>query len=192
MKKTIIIIAAIVIAIIVIIFALFAYSYSQIQVSFNEVSSISVELENLSLIDLINLGIDALSGNWIESAVGVIAGINLELVFGLSNNGLLPVFIPELSYELSLNGISIGTGSSELNTTINPGETKEIPILQIIQKDNLSPAIESIINTEGIVDIGVSGIAYFELWGNTIPIPFESTQQISIVEEIQKQLEKQI
>jgi len=192
MKKTILIIVAVVIAVIIIIFGLYAYSYSQIHVSLNEVSSVSVELENLSWADLIKLGIDALSGNWIEAAVGVIAGINLELVFGLSNNGLLPVHIPELSYDLSLNGISIGTGYSELNTTINPGETKEIPILQIIQKDNLSPAIESIINTEGRVDIGVSGTAFFELWGRSIPIPFESTQQISIVEEIQKQLEKQI
>ena len=184
--------AAIVVAIIAVVFALYAYSYSQIQVSLNDITSVDVELENLSWTDLIKLGIDALSGNWIEAAVGVIAGIKLEMVFGLSNNGLLPVFIPELSYELSLNDISIGTGYSELNITINPGEKKEIPIIQIIQKDNLSPAIQSIINTEGVVDIGVSGTAYFELLGRSIPIPFESTQQVSIVDEIQKQLEKQI
>jgi len=192
LKKTIIIIASIVIAIIVIIFALYVYSYTQIQVSLTDVTSVDVELENLSLPTLLKLGIDILSGNWIEAAVSIIAGINLELVFGLSNNGLLPVYIPELSYDLFLNGVSIGAGYSELNTTINPGEIKQIPISQIIQKENLIPAIDSIINTEGIVDIGVSGIAYFELWGRSIPIPFESTQQISIVDEIQKQLEKQI
>lgn len=181
-----------IVAIIAVIFSLYAYSYTQIQVSLIDVSSVDIELESLSWSTLIKLGLDILSGNWIEAAVSVIAGIKLELVFGLSNNGLLPVYIPELSYDLSLNGISIGTGYSELNTTINPGETKEIPILQIIQKDNLNPAIESIINTEGIVDIGVSGTAYFELLGRSIPIPFESTQQISIVKEIQNQLDKQI
>lgn len=189
MKKAIIISAAIGIAIVVIVFALLAYSYTQIQVSLIDISSIGIELENLSWSALLKLGLDVLSGNWIEAVVGVIAEINLELVFGLSNNGLLPVYIPELSYDLSLNGISIGTGYSEINTTINPGETKEIPILQIIEKDNLSPAIKSIINTDGIVDIGVSGTAYFELWGNIIPIPFESTQKISIVDEIQNQLD---
>lgn len=192
MKKIIIIGAAVIIAIIVIIFALYAYSYNQIHVSLTDVSSVDVTLESLSWDLLLKLGIDILTGNWIEAAVGVIAEINLGLVFELSNNGLLPVYIPELSYDLSLNGFSIGTGYSEINTTINPGESKEIPILQFIQKENLSPAIESIINTEGIVDIGVSGTAFFELWGNTIPIPFESTQQVSIVDEIQKQLEKQI
>ena len=171
---------------------MYVYSFSQIHVSLSEVSSVDIELEALSWTDLIKLGLDALSGNWIEAAVGVIAGINMGLVFELSNNGLLPVFIPELSYDLSLNGISIGTGYSELNTTINPGDTKDIPISQIIQKTNLAPAIESIIESEGLVDIGVSGTAYFELLGNSIPIPFESKQQVSIVDEIQKQLEKQI
>ncbi len=192
MKKAIIISVSIGIIIVVLIFGLIAYSYTQIHVSLSDVSSIGIELENLSWPTLLQLGIDVLSGNWIEAALNVVAGINLELVFGLSNNGLLPVYIPELSYDLSINGIPIGKGSSEINTTINPGDTKEILILQNLQKDNFSPAIESIINTEGVIDIGVSGTAYFELLGQSIPIPFESTRQVSIVDEIQNQLIPQL
>jgi len=192
LKKTIIIVAAISISIIAILFGLIAYSYTQIHVSLSEVSSVEIELENLSWANLIKLGLDVLSGNWIVAALDVIAGINLELVFELSNNGLLPVYIPELSYDLSINGIPIGTGNSEINTTINPGETKEIPILQNLQKNSFSPAIESIINTEGVIDVGVSGTAFFELLGQRIPIPFESTRQVSIVDEIQNQLNQQI
>ena len=192
MKKTIIIVVAISISIIAILFGLIAYSYTQIHVSLSEVSSVDIELENLSWANLIKLGLDVLSGNWIAAALDVIAGINLELVFELSNNGLLPVYIPELSYDLSINGIPIGTGNSEINTTINPGETKEIPILQNLQKTSFSPAIESIINTEGVIDVGVSGTAFFELLGQRIPIPFESTRQVSIVDEIQNQLNQQI
>ena len=192
MKKTIIIAVAISISIIAILFGLIAYSYTQIHVSLSEVSSVDIELETLSWANLIKLGLDVLSGNWIVAALDVIAGINLELVFELSNNGLLPVYIPELSYDLSINGIPIGTGNSEINTTINPGETKEIPILQNLQKTSFSPAIESIINTEGVIDVGVSGTAFFELLGQRIPIPFESTRQVSIVDEIQNQLNQQI
>ena len=192
MKKAIIISVSIGIIIVVLIFGLIAYSYTQIHVSLSDVSSIGIELENLSRPALLQLGIDVLSGNWIEAALNVVAGINLELVFGLSNNGLLPVYIPELSYDLSINGIPIGKGSSEINTTINPGDTKEILILQNLQKDSFSPAIESIINTEGVIDIGVSGTAYFELLGQSIPIPFESTRQVSIVDEIQNQLIPQL
>jgi len=192
LKKAIIIVVAISLSIIAILFGLIAYSYTQIHVSLSEVSSVDIELENLSWANLIKLGLDVLSGNWIAVALDVIAGINLELVFGLSNDGLLPVYIPELSYDLSINGIPIGTGYSEINTTINPGETKEMPILQNLQKNSFSPAIESIINTEGVIDVGVSGTAFFELLGQRIPIPFESTRQVSIVDEIQNQLNQQI
>ena len=192
MKKTIIIAVAISISIIAILFGLIAYSYTQIHVSLSEVSSVDIELENLSWANLINLGLDVLAGNWIVAVLDVIAGINLGLVFELSNNGLLPVYIPELSYDLSINGIPIGAGNSTINTTINPGEKKEIPILQNLQKNSFSPAIESIINTEGVIDVGVSGTAFFELLGQRIPIPFESTRQISIVDEIQNQLNQQI
>jgi LEA14-like dessication related protein len=175
-----------------IVFGLFAYSYTQIHVSLSEISSVGIELENLSWSVLITMGFDVLSGNWIAAALDVISGINLGLVFELSNTGLLPIYIPEISYDLAINDIPIGTGYSEINTTINPGETKDILIVQNLQKNSFSPAIESMINTEGVIDIGISGTAYFELLGQSIPIPFESTRNISIVDEIQNQLTRQI
>ena len=192
MKKAIIVAVITSITIIGILFGLFAYSYTQIHVSLSEISSVGIELENLSWSVLITMGFDVLSGNWIAAALEVISGINLELVFGLSNTGLLPVYIPEISYDLSINGIPIGTGYSEIDTTINPGETKDILIVQNLQKNSFSPAIESMINTEGVIDIGISGTAYFELLGQSIPIPFESTRSISIVDEVQNQLTPQI
>ena len=192
MKRVIIISVVIVIAIVGLVFGLIAYSYNQIDVSLSEISSVEIELETLSLSNLISLGLDLLSGNWMAAALDVISGINLGLMFELTNNGLLPVYIPELSYDLSINGIPIGQGYSEINATINPGETKEIIILQNFQKESFSPSIESILNTEGVVDIGVSGTAYFELLGQSIPIPFESNRQVSLVDEIQNQLGQQI
>lgn len=192
MKKPLIISLVIVIAITVLVFGLISYSYNQIDVSLKEISSIDIELETLSLSKLISLGLDLLSGNWMEGALGVIAGINLGLIFELSNHGFLPVYIPEISYDLSINNIPIGKGYSEINTTINPGETKEISIFQSFQKESFSPALESILSTEGVINIGVSGTAFFELLGQSIPIPFESKKQISLVDEIENQLNQQI
>lgn len=192
LKKGIIISAVIAIAIIGLVLGLIAYSYNQIDVSLSEISSVNIELETLSLSTLISLGLDLLSGNWMTAALDVVAGINLGLIFELSNNGLLPVYIPELSYDLSINGIPIGQGYSEINTTINPGETKEMQILQNFQKESFSPAVESILSTEGVIDIGVNGTAYFELLGQSIPIPFESNKQVSLVDEIQNKLNQQV
>lgn len=191
MNKLVLVGILVAIVIVGIVFGLIFYSYTQIHVSFSEVSSIGIELEQLSFSTLIQLGIDLLSGNWLAAALDVIAGINFGLIFELTNNGLLPVYIPEISYELSINEVMIGKGNSEVGLTLNPGQVKEISILQNFEKENLSPAIDSIIKTEGVVSIGVRGTAYFELLGQKIPIPFESTKQVSIIDEIQSQLNQQ-
>ena len=191
MNKFAIVGVIIAIAILGIIFGLIYYSYTQIQVSFTEVSSVGVEIEELSFSTLVNLGINLLTGDWLGAALDVIAGISFGLIFELTNNGLLPVYIPEISYDLYVNEIRIGKGITELDLTVNPGETKEIPVLQNFTKENLGPIMDSIVKTEGIVDVGVKGIAYFEFLGQEIPIPFESTKRVSIVDEIQNQLNQQ-
>ncbi|MFB5613884.1 MAG: hypothetical protein ACE5RI_02190 [Candidatus Nitrosomaritimum yanchengensis] len=191
MKKSIIIIFLIALSVVLIVLGLFSYSYTQISASFTDVSSVNVELETFSLSSLIKLGLDVLSGNWLSAALDVIAGIELGLVFELTNNGILPVYIPELEYNLSINGIFIGNGSSIIDTTINPGEVKQINVTQSIQKESLSPSVEAIINKNGFIDVEIKGVAYFELLGFKIPFEFESSKQVSIVDEIQKQLSQQ-
>lgn len=192
LKKSIIIIGIIVIAITGIIFGLIVYSYDQIDVSFVDIYSVEIEFETLSLSNLVTLGIDFLSGNWMEAALDLIAGFKLGLIFELNNNGLFPVYIPEISYSLSINNIPIGEGHSEINTTINPGESTEVTVLQSFQKDSFWSPRESILKSKGEIEIGISGIAYFELLGQRIPIPFESKKQVSLLDEIQNQLDKQI
>jgi len=174
--------------IIAIIFGLVAYSYTQIHVSLNDVTFHSIDWTSFSWSTLLKLGLNALTGNWLGAAFNLIDGINLNLIFGLSNNGILPVYIPDLSYDLSINGVPVGSGDSTVNLTINPGETRELPVLQNFQKSGLDPAVASIVSADGVINLKVSGTAYFKLLGVSIPVPFESTKQVSIVDEIKKRL----
>ena len=182
----------IVVAIIIIIFGLIAYSYTQIHVELNDVSFHSIEWASFSWSTLLSLGLNVLTGNWLGAAFDLIQGINLNLIFGLSNYGILPVYIPDLTYELSINGVPIGEGYSTVNLTINPGETRQIPVLQNFQKSSLSPVVSSIVSTGGIINLRVSGTAYFNLLGLTIPMPLESTKQVSIIDEIESRLTSEI
>lgn len=86
----------------------------------------------------------------------------------------------------------MGKGYATIDYTINPGETKEIPVLQNFKKTSFSPAVESIVNSGGIINLHVNGTAYFKLLGLGIPIPFESTKQISILDEIKSRLSSEI
>ena len=179
--------------VIVIIFAgLFVYSYTQLSVTLNDVQFHSIDWESLSWSVLLKVGLHALSENWFGAAITLVQGINLNLIFGITNGGLLPVHIPDLSYDVMINGISVGKGSSNDRIIINPGQTKEIVSLQNIQKNSLSPAISSIIESAGIIDLKVKGTAYFKLLGLNIPVPFESSRQISIYHEVRDRIETEI
>ena len=170
-------------------FSLVAYSYTQITVNLEDVTLDSIDWASISVSNLIKIGLDVLRGDWIDSALSLIEGINLNFIFQFSNNGILPVHIPDLSYDLSINDVYVGQGSSMINTVINPGETKEIPILQNFQRDSLTPTVKSIVDRNGIMDLHISGIAYFKLLILEVPIPFESTYQISIIDEAEIHLD---
>lgn len=184
--------AIIVIVIIAIVIGLFYYSYSQIQVSLNDVKFHSIEWTTFSWSTLVSLGLNALTGNWLGAAFDLIDGVNLNLIFGLSNHGLFPVYIPNLSYDLYVNGAYVGTGYSDRANTIYPGQTDEFPILQNFKKSSLNPAISSIISNGGVMEIKVKGTAYFQILGFSIPVPFESSKQISIYDEIRSRLNDEI
>jgi len=186
------IIAIVFLAIVVIILGSFAYSYTHLGVNLNNVEFQSIDWEPISWETLLNLGLNTLSGNWFNAAFELIQGVNLNLIFGLSNKGLLPVYIPDLYYDVLINNISIGNGVSKINTIINPGETKEIISFQNIQKNSMAPAAISVINSEGVMNIKVKGTAYFQLFGLKIPIPFDSEKQISIYDEVRNKINAEI
>lgn len=178
--------------IILILGGLVVYSYTQIDVTLSDVSLRSIDWETFSWSTLLKLGLNVLTGNWLEAAFDMIRGVNLDLEFGLYNGGLLPVYIPDLSYTLYINDVYVGEGYSKIQKTISPGQTKKIDVLQNFQKSSLSPAALSIVQNNGVIDLTVSGTAYFKLFIIDIPIPFETTKSISIKDEIRTHLNDQI
>lgn len=187
--KPVVIVILISLVVVGVFFSLVAYSYTQITVNLEGVTLDSIDWTPISVSTLIKIGLDVLRGDWIDSALALIEGINLNFIFQFSNNGILPVHIPDLSYDLSINDVYVGEGNSTINTTINPGETKEIPILQNFQRDSLTPTVKSIVDRNGIMDLHIRGIAYFKLLILDVPIPFESTYQISIIDEAEIHLD---
>jgi len=180
------------ILIILIVGGLIVYSYTQISVTLTDVSYHSIQWKTFSWPVLLKLGLNVLTSNWLGAAFDMIRGINLDLEFGLYNGGLLPVYIPDLSYNLYINDVYVGKGYSKIEKTISPGQTKKIDVLQNFQKNDLAPAVSSIISNNGVIELKVKGTAYFKLFVIDIPIPFESTESISIKDEIRNKLNAEI
>ena len=174
---------------IVIVFAgLLFYSYSQISVSLTDISYHSIDWADFSFVTLIKLGLNVLAGEWLNAAFELIEGVNLNLFFGVTNNGILPVYIPDISYDLILNGVNVGKGITPVNDTIYPGKTKEVITLQNFQKTSFEPAVSSIIENEGVLEIHIKGTAHLNILGFEFPIPFESSKKISVYDEIRSRL----
>ncbi len=203
------IVVAIVLAIIVMFGGLVTYSYTQIHVDLNDVNYHSIDWAPLSFTQLLNLGVDGLSENIPGPVFDLIDGINLELIFGLSNNGFLPVYIPSITYDLSINDVFVSQGnrmtdfiSNQPNNwkgpwkgfsimtdfTINPGQIKQITENTDYTKNDLTSAASTIIANGGIIDLKVSGTAYLKLFELSIPIPFESSKKVSIIDEVKKEI----
>jgi len=180
---TIGIIVGIIIALVIF---LVAYSYSQVQVNLIDASLAEIDWSPTTLSDIIKLGLDALSGNWISAALSLVTGIKVNLIFGLGNHGVFPVYIPNLSYSLFINGINLGQGQSMVDTTIGPGETRQLPVLQDFKSGSFEPVLSSLASTNGMMELKINGTAYFKLLGITIPVQFQSTKQISLADEIKK------
>jgi len=86
---TIVVIAGIIIAIIV---GLVAYSYTQIQVNLFDISFAEIDWAQTSLSTILKLELDVLTGNWLGAALSLVQDIKLNLLFGLTNHGLFPVY----------------------------------------------------------------------------------------------------
>lgn len=185
--KPAIVISAVIVVIIAIVLGLVAYSYTQIHISLDNMSFAGFDW-NLSGTSILKSLFNALTGNLISAALSIITGIKLNLIFALSNNGIFPVYIPDISYDLSINQIKIGQGNSNVDLTINPGETKQLPLLQDFQFSSLTPVASSVIDSNGMMDVKVSGTAYFKFLGLSVPVPFESTKQVSVIDEAKKYL----
>lgn len=181
--KTGVIAAIIAVAIVGIILGLIAYSYTQIQISFDSMSFAGIDWASASPMTLVKLAFNALTGNVVGIVLSLITGIKLNLIFALSNHGIFPVYIPDLSYNLSVNGVNVGQGQSTVDMTINPGETKTLPILQDFQISGLESTATSVLEQGGMMNIQVSGTAYFKFLGLTVPIPFQSAKQINVIQE---------
>ena len=178
--------------IIAIFLGMLGYSYTQIHVELNDVSFRSLDFVKLSSGTILKLGLNLLTGNWLAAAFSLIDGVNLNLMFGFSNGGILPLYIPNLSYDMSVNDVPVGKGFSIIDVVIGPGEKKEIPIVQNFKKSSFAPAIKSVIENGGVLEVKVRGTAYFKFLGLDIPIPFQSTKRISIQDEIKKRLNTEI
>ncbi|MEO9320370.1 MAG: hypothetical protein ABI361_06830 [Nitrososphaera sp.] len=173
---------------IIIVISLTYYSYQKVEFAITGISLSNIEFSAGSVGSLLNQGLNALSGNVTGSLESLIQSITVNLSFAISNRGVLPVYIPDFSYDLFINGIKIGEGKGSANLWISPGENKTIDIAQNLQGSSIKSTSESVIKSQGLMNVSANGTAQAQVLGISFPMPFNVSKQISLQNEVSKYL----
>lgn len=166
-----------------------AYSYTQISGKITNVSYGGLVWAQPSASVILQLAVNALSSNWLGVALALITGINLNAQLSLTNNGIVPVGIPTETHDLVVNGIDLGSGSTNISSTVTPGQTITIPVTQTIETASISQLASSIVSSGGNLDIQINGQAHISMLGIPLSVPFQKSSQISLVQEIEQHVE---
>ena len=165
------------------------YSYTKLSGQISDVSYGGLTWAQPSAGVLFELGADVLTGNYLGVALTLVTGIDLNAQLSISNGGILPVNIPSESHDLIVNGIDMGSGSSSVSETVNPGQTITIPVQQTISTSTLSQLASSIIASGGNLNIQIKGQANYSVLGLQMNIPFQKSTQISLVQVIEQHVQ---
>ncbi len=165
------------------------YSYSKLGGQVTGVSYGGINWAPLSPGLLLRIGADALVGIYVGAALNLINSIKFNIQIALINNGVLPVYIPDETHDLAINGLEVGGGSATVDTTLNAGQTITVPVEQDLATSRVTEIASSIVASGGNLDVQVNGQAHFSLIGIPISIPYHAERQISIYQELKNYVE---
>ena len=167
---------------------LVAYSYLNTKVSLQSVSFSGIAWHP-SVTSAVKGVIDVIAGSPANAILDQVDGVNLDAVVQANNQGAIAVQLPTLRYSLSINDVVVKQDWYVINESVAPGEIKEMHVPVTIDKANILAAGESIIRSEGIIDIQLTGTSSYHLLGFSVPVPVHYQKKISLLDEAKKRLQ---
>ena len=173
-------ILAVLLVVIVGVGGLIGYSYTQITTNIRDVEYSGLKFSEPNASTLIGLTVNVVTQRYISAALSLLDSLVLQANVDVANHGFLPVIIPSLDYDVSINGIPAVSGSSSDSYTLSPGDMENVPIRVEIPIKDLDSVIGSIIETLGELDVEITGTFNANFLGIPIELPFKTEQRISL------------
>ena len=129
------------------------------------------------------IGLSTLMGDGVSliGLVGAVEGVNLIFCIMVKNSGLLPIYIAIFMYELYLNNVYVGYGYTEESVSIVPGEEYILLVFHTVPPKEILEVAESIIESEGTVEIHLVDEAPVSILGVTFTVPVETIHIVNIL-----------
>jgi LEA14-like dessication related protein len=98
---------------------------------------------------------------------------NIDMRFVVHNPNSYPVPVSELSYRATMNGIEMGTGATEDEGVIPPGETRTIEATTTLRNQHIDEWWVSHLENDQVTDLRIDFSARVELPTKTVEIPLD-------------------
>lgn len=169
-------ILAIILIVIVGVGGLVGYSYTQITTNVSDVEYSGITTREPGVSTLLSMA----SGDTIGTVLSLLESLVLQANIDIGNGGFLPIIVPPIDYVFSINGLPVGSGSSDSSYTINPGDLIKIPVSVEISVSDLRPLMESIATSLGELDVEINGKIKPNILGLPIEISIDKKKHISL------------
>jgi LEA14-like dessication related protein len=110
------------------------------------------------------------SAQWGEVSA---AETNIDMRFVVHNPNAYPIPITELSYRATMNGIEMGSGTTEDQGVIPPGETRTIEATTTLDNQHIDEWWVSHLQNDQTTDLRIDFSARFELPTETVEVPLD-------------------
>jgi LEA14-like dessication related protein len=122
---------------------------------------------------------------WLNSTSGEWGAVDnetteIDTAFGLYNPNPTPIAISEIGYEIEMNDVTMGEGSTDSPVTITPGELETVRATTALQNENLDEWWVSHLENDQTTQLAVTFYARVDLsafGGDTIRVRLDTIQR---------------
>ena len=168
------------------------YSYAKLSGQIADFSLGGLVLAQPSASVLLQLGVGVLSSDWLGVAMTLVTGITLDAQLSITNGGVVAATISSATHELDENRVVLGSDSTDVGMTVNPGQTVTIPVQQTIETSSLSQLASSIVSSGGDLNVQIKDQAHISVVGLPLSATFQQSSQVSLIQELEQHIEELI
>jgi LEA14-like dessication related protein len=107
---------------------------------------------------------------------------NIDMRFVVYNPNAYPIPVTELGYRTTMNGVEMGTGTTEGRGVIPPGETRTVEATTTLNNQRIDEWWVSHLQNDQTTDLRIDFSARFELPTETVEVPLDSLTYTRTVE----------
>ena len=182
-------IISIVVSILLLISLVLYYSYTNVEAEVSDFKlgdpAISISSEKISIAIISALISNEIS---IPLLIDVINGVNLDINMEIKNNGLIPIEIKSVKYQLYINEIDMGFNQLDLQISVPPGASRTLNFYHLIKRESLIEAVASMVESGGSANISIDGEATVSLLGINMTLPFYKKINLNLIEIIRMEI----